>query len=256
LVTAVLFIASYCSSSITFAGDRFQDQRSIDIFEIKSEFSLNNYGDLLAELRILRQQLTQDLGIKIGEEKVEVLLFSNRWNYRAYVGARVPEGINRRALFVKANGLSRIYAFNNMNLERDLRHESTHAMLHNALPFVPLWLDEGLAVYYEEVARKRLNNHHNKEQVKLNLRVGWQPSMTKLEQKNDMPQMDAGDYRQAWMWVHFLLNSSDTSKQILTTYLDEIESGTVKGSLSDRISKAYPNMNDAVKQHMLNGKGK
>ena len=34
--------------------------------------------------------------------------------------------------------------------EADLRHECTHALLHAALPYVPLWLDEGLASLYEE----------------------------------------------------------------------------------------------------------
>ncbi|GIT30210.1 MAG: hypothetical protein Ct9H300mP1_22560 [Planctomycetaceae bacterium] len=36
----------------------------------------------------------------------------------------------------------------------DLRHEFTHGVLHSSLKRVPLWLDEGLAEYFEVVGPK------------------------------------------------------------------------------------------------------
>ena len=35
------------------------------------------------------------------------------------------------------------------HLRTDLRHELTHALLHGVLKDVPLWLDEGLAGFFE-----------------------------------------------------------------------------------------------------------
>jgi hypothetical protein len=42
-----------------------------------------------------------------------------------------------------------VFAYRGEDFETDLRHECTHALLNAALPVVPLWLDEGLAEYFE-----------------------------------------------------------------------------------------------------------
>ena len=46
-----------------------------------------------------------------------------------------------------------VYAQGGDRLADDLRHEMTHAYLHSVVPDVPLWLDEGLAKYFELPAR-------------------------------------------------------------------------------------------------------
>ena len=48
---------------------------------------------------------------------------------------------------------------NERELAVDLRHETTHAVLHGLLPMVPLWLDEGLAEYFEAPEANRLQRH-------------------------------------------------------------------------------------------------
>ena len=48
-----------------------------------------------------------------------------------------------------------------LRVRTDLRHELTHALLHGVLQDVPLWLDEGLAVYFElPPANEGVNPHH------------------------------------------------------------------------------------------------
>src|SRR5947209_8380306 len=42
-----------------------------------------------------------------------------------------------------------VYTFNGDHIRQDLRHELTHALLHSVLKDVPLWLDEGLAEFFE-----------------------------------------------------------------------------------------------------------
>ena len=48
-----------------------------------------------------------------------------------------------------ATARAAVYAYRHPELPIDLRHECTHALLHANLPMVPLWLDEGLAEYFE-----------------------------------------------------------------------------------------------------------
>lgn len=233
---------------------QFKDKRVVDIFHVSAEFQLDSYADLLAELRILRKDLAHDLNIDIQDHPVEVLIFNNRWNFRNYVGQRIPEGMDRRALYVKSEDSIRVYAYRQNNLDRDLRHEATHALLHNALPFVPLWLDEGLAVYYEAKARNRVNNHHYQDRINISLKCGWNPNLADIEKLREMNDMDSGEYRQAWLWVHFMMNDSPRSRKILTDYLDEIKTGTVRGSMADRLQEAYPQLNQSVRNHALNPK--
>ena len=42
-----------------------------------------------------------------------------------------------------------VYTYWGDRIQQDLRHELTHALLHSVLKDVPLWLDEGLAEYFE-----------------------------------------------------------------------------------------------------------
>ena len=42
-----------------------------------------------------------------------------------------------------------VYTYWGNRIQQDLRHELTHAILHSVLKDVPLWLDEGLAEYFE-----------------------------------------------------------------------------------------------------------
>ena len=69
---------------------------------------------------------------------------------------RVPY---RRALFVKSGSRGRVFAYEHEDLAVDVRHESTHALLHASLPMVPLWLDEGLAEYFEVAESQRAFDH-------------------------------------------------------------------------------------------------
>ena len=50
-------------------------------------------------------------------------------------------------------------AYRNPEFGNDLRHECTHALLHAVLPAVPLWLDEGLAKYFEVQRASRAYGH-------------------------------------------------------------------------------------------------
>ena len=68
------------------------------------------------------------------------------------------------------------------DFEIDLRHEATHALLHGSLPMVPLWLDEGLAKYFEVLREHRIDGSPYVNTVKENVRLGQLYKLPVLEE--------------------------------------------------------------------------
>ena len=99
-----------------------------------------------------------------------------------------------------------VFAYYSDDFVVDLRHETTHAVLHTLLPMVPLWLDEGLAEYFEVPAADRCQGNPHLKQVQRNVRWRRPASLVKLEATETLDQMDRDAYRDAWSWVHYLLH--------------------------------------------------
>jgi hypothetical protein len=103
---------------------------------------------LTQALAQIKQELEQKLKLKVGNDPINVHLFNSRRSYQAYMRQHVPRAINRQALFVKGPQGSSVYAYKNKDFDTDIRHECTHALIHNSVQFIPLWMDEGLAEYF------------------------------------------------------------------------------------------------------------
>src|SRR5690606_3165682 len=97
---------------------------------------------------------------------------------------------------------------------------------------LPLWLDEGLAEYYEVAPDERAAGSPYASSVRWNVRFGYIPDLEKLERLRELHEMGRDEYRDAWAWTHFLLHGSDTSRGALGAYLKQIEEGPEPGSLS------------------------
>jgi hypothetical protein len=155
----------------------------------------------------------------------------------------------RRALFVKGNGPGRVFVYRQDELAIDVRHEATHAMLHAVLPMVPLWLDEGLAEYFEVPANLRVNDHPHLAALRWDLRLGNVPRMHVLESKRDLAELSGTDYRHAWAWTHFMLHGPPEARDELVRFLTEIRANTPPGKLSERLERRLPGMQDRLVQH-------
>ena len=138
---------------------------------------------LIAEIQQLREDVETLLGIEAETEAVEINLFSTRRSYQQFLSVRVPDGVGRAALFVKGSDMGRVYVHRRRDFITDVRHECTHAVLHNALPYVPLWLDEGLAEYFEVPAPLRASANPHLKSVRWASRLRWDPSLAKLEEQ-------------------------------------------------------------------------
>ena len=182
---------------------------------VLSDFKLPKDHELIRELNGLREQVTTILDLPVKRDPVVVYLFNNETEYRRYMNATYPRLPPRSAYFVGTTTELAVYTHWGQNVREDLRHEYTHGLLHSGLKRVPLWLDEGLAEYFEVAGPKPGGlNHDYAEHLAGAIGSGWRPDMKRLENLDDSAQMKRADYQESWAWVHFLLNSTPEAKSL------------------------------------------
>lgn len=184
------------------------------------------------ELSELTTEIQAALGLPQPKFDIQIIVFRSPDSYRAYLKPRIPEGASRRAIYYREGDVHQIYAYRSPELLTDLRHEFTHAYLHQVLPYVPLWVDEGLAEYFEERSEQR-NRSSRLTAMKWRCRTGQTPSLQSLEQLRHAETMTNSHYRDSWAWMYFLLTESRQSRTLLNHYLLAISAGEAPGSLTE-----------------------
>jgi hypothetical protein len=192
---------------------------------------------VVRQLQSLERQVQETLGLKVdpGEHPVEIYILDDRKSFDHFLTFYYPDLPHRRAFFL-ANGEQRVvYTFFGDRLEEDIRHEATHALLHVAIGDIPLWLDEGLAEYFEgPTERKGLNPEHI-GRLPGDIADGWTPDLTRLESLKSVRQMRPRDYRESWAWVHYLLGEGQPQKTALLGYLADLRNSTDAKPISSRL---------------------
>jgi hypothetical protein len=252
LAALVASAAALAASAASLVAEEtpWTDTRELGPFVCAATFPLDQYEPLIAELPGLQQELVRVLGIPPAGEPIDIYLFSNAEQHRAYIEQHNPDVPYRRALYIKEHGRTGVYAYRHEALDVDLRHECTHALLHASLPYVPLWLDEGLAEYFEVPPSQRAFDHPHFDALVWNMRLGMVRSVASLEQLQDLSEMGAFEYRYSWAWVHFMLHGPKAAHQALVRYLADIERGAVPpGTLSERLERAVPSSTEKMIQH-------
>ena len=205
-----------------------------------SEFPLDVAG-VWKQLDSVSDELKNAVGIESSSEPVEVILFSTHASYVQYLSQKIPQARNRRAIFLRNGAVSQIYAWNSRTLMTDLRHEMVHVRIHQHLPFFPLWLDEGLAEYFEEEPGKR-SVSSRRDSVRWKARLGMSPSLRALEGLPSAEAMNGDSYRDSWAWVSFLINDSRQSRGVLKQYLNLIHRGEAPGAFSQFAEAENPGL--------------
>lgn len=226
LVLTILLAVAQPVSAI----DRWVVSTRIDSAELYAEY----HPDLAAiESAIVgvSRELTVLVGDLAARERIQIMLFRDQHSYLDYLSSRIPQARHRKAIYYRNGDVHQIYAWNSRSLLTDLRHEMTHAILHQHLPYVPLWLDEGLAEYLEESPLDRESSRRSVS-ARWKARTGWKPSLASLEAIRSADSMSADDYRDSWAWTCFLINESDESLQLLRNFVDAIHRGEAPGSFS------------------------
>lgn len=249
LAPAALTAAVEPNRSNTAAPARWPFEQQVGTFLVHADYDITARGPLLGQLAHLKTELEQQLQIKIHDEQVHLILFAQHHNYRDYLRLYFPNIPDRQALFVKRRGPGMVFAYENKNMEVDLRHETTHALLNASLPYVPLWLDEGLAEYYEPPADRRAANGSHHRTVQLRALVGRVPDIEQLEDIGGVGEMGPAQYRDSWAWVHFLLHESDQSRNVLISFLRELQAHSPPGSLARRLAAEMPDYRKRYLKH-------
>lgn len=206
-------------------------QEQFATFSLLADFRVDA-DEIQTQLTELTSELRETLEIRPNGDPIQFVLFESRKNYLAYLGSAVPASRGRRAVFVRKGSLTSIYCYRSDALTADLRHEMTHALLHQHLQFVPLWMDEGLAEYFEEAPQQRPSASRTKS-VRWKAAMGWSPDLNQLERIADAGNMTLADYRDSWAMCSFLLNESHESRAALRDYLQLIHDGNAPPQFSE-----------------------
>jgi hypothetical protein len=216
---------------------------------VQSDVKLPKNHPLIRDLAELRQEIARTLKLPLQEQPVTIYLFADELRYAQYLQTAYPNLPPRRAYFVGTPDELAVYTYWGEKIQEDLRHEYTHGVLHATLKDVPLWLDEGLAEYFEVTSQPRGLNGEYVTRLADALGNGWQPDMQRLEQLDTVNQMQKGDYLEAWAWVHFLLHDGDAGRDVLLGYVAELRDNPKPGPLSDRLTAAIPAADDRFRAY-------
>jgi hypothetical protein len=220
------------------------------------DFPLDSGDPLLAELEALPDQVYGELGLPPTTRVIQVFLFETQDRYERYMKARYRAGHaslpTRRAYFIREPRLGaagddlKVFTWMGGHLRTDLRHELTHALLHGVLQDVPLWLDEGLAGYFELPAEFcGVNPQH----LELLRRGPFQPDLGRLESLEQVGQMEKPEYRESWAWVHLMLRHK-AAREVLRGYLQDLRTTETPGPLLPRLKEALPDPERALAEHL------
>jgi hypothetical protein len=240
-------VAALAAGASRAAG--WADSRVAGPFVCRADFSLTPLAPTLGDLARLQADVSDMLGLGGPREKIEIYLLHDKPTYVRYLARYLPNVPYRRALYVKGQGPGMVLAYWSRDFEVDLRHECTHALLHASMPVVPLWLDEGLAQYFEVPRSQRANGHPNLASIQSSLRAGPAPAMETLDKKTRLSEMGRTEYRDAWAWVHFMLHGPPEARQALADYLRDLQEGNPPGLLSARLQQRLPDPQRRFAEH-------
>jgi len=221
-------------------------------FSLRSEWPMEaeEAERLLLEMARLQSDLTEMFPLPLNGRPIEGNLFATKESYLAYVTKRFPEVADRPALYVHDAGVGRILLYAHSNTLDDLRHECTHAILHKMFPSIPLWLDEGLAEYFEVPRDRRVDENPYLVELKELIQAGWQPNLLRLEQKLQLTEFTGEDYRESWAWTHFLLHGPQPVRQVFTEFLIESQSGGGISRLSEKLNSCFTQLETDLISHL------
>lgn len=220
-------------------------------FVVQSDIRLEANDPLVLALQTIREDLISALQLPKQREPVKVYLFSDEVSYRYYMQATWRDLPPRRAYFVGTSRELAVYSFVSPHVLEDLRHEFTHGILHASLQTVPLWLDEGIAEYFEVDANvtERVSETHLQE-LSMAQSEGWSPGLYRLENIIDFRELTQRDYAECWAWVHFMLNSSPEAKDVLLKYIQTLQTTKTPRHMMDSIEKAVPSYVQDLQSHV------
>ncbi len=223
-----------------------------DQLVIYSDFRLPKHHRLVEELVARRHDVVDRLRLPVSDEPIHVYLFDSAQRFQTFMDRQYPEFPNRRAFFVETDTRLTIFAYWGDRVAEDLRHEVTHGYLHTMVPYLPLWIDEGLAEYFEVPRGQRgLNQPHLELLISAMQQQRWAPNMALLEQLQSPGEMSQEHYAEAWAWMHLMLESTPERREVLRNHLARMRITGSAPPLSDVLRGIDPLSHRALVEHLL-----
>jgi hypothetical protein len=230
-------------------------------FLFLADFKLREDLPLFQELSAMRDQIQKDLKLPSSSSVIQVYLFEDKERYESYMHAKYPQLPARRAFFVGPNRSAfghgngndlLVYTYWGDRIQQDLRHELTHALLHSVLMTVPMWLDEGLAEYYELPPRHRGVNAAHVAKMRHGVDGPARLNLARLEllTDDDVEKMHPAEYQESWAWVHLMLHSTPEAKAALLQYLQYLRNTPAPKPLLPSLAEVFPKPEDALEKHL------
>ncbi len=241
--TTILLVAAFGCSTTWRSAPKLPTASTLvrDQMVIHSNFRLPKSHRLVDELVALRTDIARELATPLSDEPIHLFLFETRDKYEQFVGTTFPHLPDRRAWFVETDTQLSVFAFWGHNVADDLRHEASHGYLHSFSPNIPLWLDEGLAEYFEVPrSHQGMNQPHIDMLAKAYNDGSWSPDLERLELMRDPDEMGAQDYAECWAWVRFLLDSTPERRELLQNYLARLRMSSKVKPLSEFLGEDEP----------------
>jgi hypothetical protein len=235
-------------------------QYRVSQFLFYADFEIKRDLPLFKELADMREQIHKTLQLPPASNLIQVYLFEDRDRFERFLEARHPDLPKRRAFFIAdprpiSGETLVVYTYwgNGDRIQQDLRHELTHALLHTVIKDVPLWLDEGLAEYFEVAPGRngvnadhlRLMRHGATGPVTLDL-----ASLEQLRKTEQLADMTPAKYREAWAWVHLMLHGNGETRKVLVNYLKDLRTGHDPGLLRPRLLALVPAPEMVLDRHL------
>jgi hypothetical protein len=196
---------------------------TLDQLVVHSNFELPTQHRLLQEINAERVDVSSELNLPISNETIHVYLFKEAQQFYDFIRQKYPNFPDRRAFFLETDTRLTVYAYWGDRVADDLRHEVCHGYLHSMVQNLPLWLDEGLAKYFEVPRGTHgLNSTLLVELDKQAKQGRWRPDIRRLESLRSPADMTEIDYAEAWAWVHWLLQTDPAHKSLLQEYLADL----------------------------------
>src|ERR1043166_4339582 len=177
-------------------------------FIFLSDVELRRDQAIFKDLANLREQVYRELKLPPTDKEVFVYLFEDKAHFDRFIKVKHPDLPPRRAFFVaqprRLGGVEDLMVYTSMSdtIHQDLRHELTHAILHSVLKNVPIWLDEGLAEYFELPSTSAGVNPKHLDELK---KTGARFDLDRLEKLEEVHQMSPAEYRESGGGGHLVL---------------------------------------------------
>jgi len=250
LATGCLFLGACRTPSVN-SQLPVGEELAKEFLVVHSTFPVPSRHRLIDELEYRREDLRNALDITLTDEPVHIYLFDDPETFAGYLRRTQPNLADRRAVFEKTDTELRVFAIWGDRVAEDLRHEVTHGYLHGSVPNVPLWVDEGLAEYFETSRSEgNLNRPHVVLLANKFRENRWVPDLGRLEMISRPEDMTQLDYAEAWIWVHFLLQYSPATGNMLHSMMTDLrETGSCQ-AISDVLKTELPDAGVLVAKHL------